>query len=59
MRVNLKNAGTNPIQRPYTWLIGPDIEEGFPLEIGTKFHVDGQPDDVWWTVESIEVGQDD
>lgn len=58
MRVKLKNAGTNPIQRPYTWLIGPDSEEGFPLEIGEKFHVDGHPNDVWWTVESIEVGND-
>ena len=56
MKIKLKNAGTNPIQRPYTWLIGPDSEEGFPFEIGTKFHVDGQPDDVWWIVESIEVG---
>jgi hypothetical protein len=56
MKVKLKNAGTNPMQRPYTWLVGPDSEESFPLEIGTKFHVDGQPDDVWWIVESIEVG---
>ena len=56
MKIKLKNAGTNPIQRPYTWLAGPDSEEGFPFDIGTKFHVDGQPDDVWWIVESIEVG---
>ena len=57
MRVKLKNAGTNPIQRPYTWIIGPDSDEEFPLEIGEKFHIEGQPDDVLWIVESIEVGQ--
>jgi hypothetical protein len=55
MKVKLKNAGTNPMQRPYTWLVGPDSEEGFPLDIGTEFHIDGQPDDVLWIVESIEV----
>ena len=58
MRVKLKNAGTNPIQRPYTWIIGPDSDEKFPVEIGEKFHIDGQPDDVLWIVESIEVGND-
>jgi hypothetical protein len=59
MKVKLKNAGTNPIQRPYTWLVGPDSEEGFPLEIGETFHIEGQPDDVLWMVESIDDGHDD
>ena len=56
MKIKLKNAGTNSMQRPYTWLVGPDSEECFPLEIGDKFHVEGQPDDVWWIVESMEIG---
>jgi len=56
MKIKLKNAGTNPMQRPYTWLVGPDSEGSFPLEIGDKYHIKGQPDDVWWIVESIEIG---
>ncbi len=56
MKIKLKNAGTNPWQRAYTCLVVPDSEEDFPLEIGDKYHIKGQPDDVWWIVESIEIG---
>lgn len=54
MRVKLKKAGTNPIQREYSWLVGGK-DDRFMLEVGDKFHIDGQPKDVWWIVESIEV----
>lgn len=52
MKVELEKAGTNPLQRPTTWLIGDDYDE-FPLAIGDTFHIEGQPDDVLWTVVSI------
>lgn len=56
MKIKLKKAGTNPIQREYSWLVS-DTEDRVMLEIGDKFHIDGQPRDVWWIVESIEHGQ--
>ncbi len=55
MKVKLKKAGTNPIQREYSWLVS-DKDDQIMLEVGDKFHIDGQPKDVWWIVESIEVG---
>lgn len=55
MRIKLKKAGTNPIQRKYSWLIS-DKDDQVMLEVGDKFHIDGQPKDVWWIVESIEMG---
>ena len=56
-KIKLKKAGTNPLQRPYTWMFGPKNDEYFPLEIGDKFHITGQPDDVWWMVESMEYSE--
>lgn len=57
MKVKLKKAGTNPIQREYSWLV-TDEQDQVMLEVGDKFHIDGQPKDVWWIVESIEVDHD-
>lgn len=54
MKIKLKKAGTNAKQLPHTWIIGPDDGGKAPLEIGEKIHVGGQPDDVWWIVESIK-----
>ena len=55
MIVKLKKAGTNPIQRETSWIVGEKGDQ-FMLEVGEKFHIEGQPDDVWWIVESIEEG---
>lgn len=55
MIVKLKKAGTNPIQRETSWIVGEKGDQ-FMLEVGEKFHIEGQPDDVLWIVESIEEG---
>lgn len=57
MIVKLKKAGTNPIQRETSWIVGEKGDQ-FMLEVGEKFHIEGQPQDVWWIVESIEVDHD-
>lgn len=57
MIVKLKKAGTNPIQRETSWIVGNKGDQ-FMLEVGEKFHIEGQPQDVWWIVESIEVDHD-
>jgi hypothetical protein len=57
MKIKLKKSGTNAKQLPHTWIIGPDDGGKVPLEIGEKIHIGGQPDDVWWIVESVERGQ--
>ncbi len=56
-KIKLKKAGTNPLQRSHTWMFGPENDEYFPLEIGDRFHITGQPDDVLWIVESMEYGE--
>lgn len=51
--VSLVKAGTNPDQKPRATISGPDDPRKQGLEIGSVFHVEGQPKDVKWKVENI------